>query len=146
MAKRTASAVWQGTIKEGKGSVKLGSGAFEGQYSFASRFEEGAGTNPEELIGAAHAGCFSMALSAGLGRAGYTPRRISTTATVHLNKVDDAFRITSIDLSTEAEVPEISEEVFLEQATAAKNNCPVSRALSGAEIKLNARLLKTAAG
>src|SRR3970040_1183436 len=102
MAKRTASAVWQGTIKEGKGSVKLGSGAFEGQYSFASRFEEGAGTNPEELIGAAHAGCFSMALSAGLGRAGYTPRRISTTATVHLNKVDDAFRITSIDLSTEA--------------------------------------------
>jgi lipoyl-dependent peroxiredoxin len=146
MAKRTASAVWQGAIKDGKGTVKLGSGAFEGQYSFASRFEEGAGTNPEELIGAAHAGCFSMALSAGLGRAGFTPKRISTTATVHLNKVDDAFRITSIDLSSEAEVPEITEEAFLEQATAAKNNCPVSRALSGTEIKLNARLIKTAIG
>jgi len=146
MAKRTANAVWQGTIKEGQGTMKLGSGAFEGQYSFASRFEEGTGTNPEELIAAAHSGCFSMALSAGLGRAGYKPKRINTTATVHLNKVDDAFRITGIDLNTEAEVPEITDEAFLEQATAAKNNCPVSRALSGTEIKLTARLVNTAAG
>lgn len=146
MAIRKASAVWQGTIKEGSGTVKLGSGAFEGPYSFSSRFEEGTGTNPEELIGAAHAGCFSMALSAGLTRAGFNPKRISTTATVHLGKVGEAFRITSIDLNTEAEVPEISDEAFLEQANTAKTNCPVSVALSGTEIKLDARLVKGAAG
>src|SRR6266436_8271852 len=107
MAKRTASAVWEGTLREGKGTVKLGSGAFEGAYSFASRFEEGKGTNPEELIGAAHAGCFSMALSAGLGRAGFTPKRIETSARVHLEKVGEAFRITRIELKTEAAVPGI---------------------------------------
>ncbi|HUE81233.1 MAG TPA: OsmC family protein [Pyrinomonadaceae bacterium] len=146
MAIRKASAVWQGTIKEGNGTVKLGSGAFEGPYSFASRFEEGTGTNPEELIGAAHAGCFSMALAAGLTRAGFSPKRISTTATVHLGKVGEAFRITAIDLNTDAEVPEISDEAFREQAESAKTNCPVSQALAGTEIKLDARLVKGAAG
>ncbi len=144
MAIRKASAVWQGTVKEGNGTVKLGSGAFEGSYSFASRFEEGSGTNPEELIGAAHAGCFSMALSAGLSRAGFSPRRISTNATVHLGKVGEAFKITAIDLSTEADVPDISEEAFLEQAESAKTNCPVSQALAGTVIKLDARLVKAA--
>lgn len=142
MAKRTASAIWEGTLKDGKGRVKLGSGAFEGQYSFASRFEEGTGTNPEELIGAAHAGCFSMALAAGLTRAGFNPTRISTTASVSLGKVGEGFKITSIELNTEAEVPGIEESAFLEQAETAKKNCPVSQALAGTEISLNAKLLK----
>src|SRR6266436_2960675 len=102
MAKRTASAVWEGTLREGKGTVKLGSGAFEGAYSFASRFEEGTGTNPEELIGAAHAGCFSMALAAGLTRAGFSPKRISTKASVSLEKVGEGFKSNRIELSTEA--------------------------------------------
>jgi len=141
MAKRTASAVWEGTLKEGKGRVKLGSGAFEGQYSFASRFEEGTGTNPEELIGAAHAGCFSMALAAGLTRAGFNPTRISTTARVSLEKVAEAFKITRIELTTEAEIPNIEEAAFLDQAETAKKNCPVSQALAGTDIKLNAKLL-----
>ena len=142
MAKRTASAVWEGTLKDGKGTVKLGSGAFEGQYSFASRFEAGTGTNPEELIGAAHAGCFSMALSAGLTRAGFNPTRISTNASVSLEKVGEAFRITLIELNTEAEIPNIEEAAFLEQAEAAKKNCPVSQALAGTEITLNAKLVQ----
>lgn len=144
MATRKASAIWEGTLKEGKGTVKLGSGAFEGAYSFASRFEEGTGTNPEELVGAAHAGCFSMALSAGLTKAGYTPRRISTTANVHLGKVGEAFKITSIELNTEADIPGIEEHAFREQAETAKINCPVSQALSGTDIKLQARLVKAA--
>ncbi len=141
MAKRTASAVWEGTLKDGKGTVKLGSGAFEGQYSFASRFEEGTGTNPEELIGAAHAGCFSMALAAGLTRAGFTPTRISTNASVSLEKVGEAFKITKIELNTEAEIPNIDEATFLEHAETAKKNCPVSQALAGTEISLNAKLV-----
>lgn len=141
MAKRTASAVWEGTLKDGKGRVKLGSGAFEGQYSFASRFEEGTGTNPEELIGAAHAGCFSMALASGLTRAGFNPTRITTNASVSLEKVGEAFKITTIVLATEAEIPNIEEAAFLEQAETAKKNCPVSQALAGTEIKLNAKLL-----
>lgn len=145
MARRTASAVWQGTIKDGSGTVKLGSGAFEGNYSFASRFEEGTGTNPEELIAAAHAGCFSMALAAGLTRSGYSPQRISTNATVRLEKVGEGFKITTIDLNTEAEVPGITEGAFLETAESAKKNCPVSQALSGAEIRLQASLIKAAA-
>jgi lipoyl-dependent peroxiredoxin len=146
MAKRTASAVWEGTLREGKGTVKLGSGAFEGQYSFASRFEEGTGTNPEELIGAAHAGCFSMALAAGLTKAGFSPTRISTKASVSLEKVGEGFKITTIELNTEADIPNIEEGAFLEQAEGAKKNCPVSQALSGTEIKLNAKLVKSAAG
>lgn len=141
MAKRTASAVWEGTLREGKGRVKLGSGAFEGAYSFASRFEEGTGTNPEELIGAAHSGCFSMALAAGLTKGGFTPKRISTTASVSLEKVGEGFKITRIELNTEADVPEIDEAAFLEQAESAKKNCPVSQALAGTEISLNAKLV-----
>jgi osmotically inducible protein OsmC len=146
MAKRTASAVWEGTLREGKGTVKLGSGAFTGQYSFASRFEEGTGTNPEELIGAAHAGCFSMALAAGLTKAHFNPMRISTRASVSLEKVGEGFKITTIELNTEAEIPNIEEAAFLEQAETAKKNCPVSQALAGTEIKLNAKLVKSAAG
>ena len=145
MPKRTASAVWEGTLREGAGRVKLGSGAFEGPYSFVSRFEDGAGTNPEELIGAAHAGCFSMALAAGLTKAGHNPTRISTNASVSLEKVGEGFKITTIELTTEAVVPGIDEQTFLEHAETAKKNCPVSQALAGTEIKLNATLLKSAA-
>lgn len=123
MATRTGSAIWEGTLKDSKGTMKLGSGAFEGPYSFASRFEDGKGTNPEELIGAAEAGCFSMALSLGLSNAGYSAKHIGTTAKVHIEKIGDGFRITSIDLNTEAEVPGIDEATFLEQAEATKKNC-----------------------
>src|SRR6184192_497109 len=105
MPTRNAEAVWEGDLKGGNGRVKLGSGAFEGKYSFATRFEEAPGTNPEELIGAAHAGCFSMALTAALGRGGFSPKRVFTKAAVHLEKVGDAFAITRIDLDCEAEVP-----------------------------------------
>src|SRR5947199_8045661 len=122
MAKRTASAVWEGTLREGGGTVKLGSGTFEGKYSFASRFENGTGTNPEELIGAAHAGCFSMALAAALTKAGHNPTRISTTAQVSLEKVGDGVKITTIELNTEAEVPGIDEKTFLESAETAKKD------------------------
>src|SRR5499433_2900002 len=145
MAKRTASAVWEGNLREGKGTVKLGSGAFEGQYSFSSRFADGTGTNPEELIGAAHAGCFSMALAAGLTKAGHNPKRISTNAQVSLEKVGEGFKITTIELTTEGEVPDIDEKTFLEQAETAKKNCPVSQALAGVDIRLNATLIKSKA-
>jgi osmotically inducible protein OsmC len=141
MPTRTANAVWEGNLQEGRGKVKLGSGAFEGAYSFSSRFEEGTGTNPEELIGAAHAGCFSMALAAGLGRAGYAPKRVATKAQVHLTKADAGFRINKIELQTEAEVPNIDEKTFQEQAETAKKNCPVSQALAGVEIQLEAKLI-----
>src|SRR5438067_2774002 len=107
MAVRSANAVWEGDLKGGKGTVKLGSGAFEGAYSFSSRFEEGSGTNPEELLAAAHAGCFSMALSAALGRAGHDPQRVATTAKVHLEKGDEGFRIRRVELNTNATVPGI---------------------------------------
>jgi len=142
MPARRASAVWEGDLKSGKGRVKLGSGAYEGAYSFASRFEEGTGTNPEERIGAAHAGCFSMALSAGLGKAGITPKRIQTEARVHLEKVADGFKISRIELSTVGEVPGIDEKTFREHAEGAKKECPVSKALAGVEITLEARLAR----
>jgi len=138
---RRAEAQWTGSVTEGAGSVKLGSGAFEGAYSFNSRFgDDTKATNPEELIAAAHAGCFSMALSATLGRAGFTPTKIETKATVKLEKQGDAFVIPSIHLETEAEVPEISEEDFQKYAASAKENCPVSKVLAGAEISLDAKL------
>jgi osmotically inducible protein OsmC len=137
---RTATARWEGSLQDGKGAMRLGSGAYEGQYSFSSRFEEGTGTNPEELIGAAHAGCFSMALSAGLSRQGHPPDRVETTARVHLDKVGEGFRITRVDLDCEAGVPGIDEATFREAAEGAKANCPVSQALAGAEITLEARL------
>jgi osmotically inducible protein OsmC len=142
MAVRKAEAEWTGNLREGKGRVKLGSGAYEGEYSFVSRFEDGKGTNPEELIGAAHAGCFSMALSAGLTKAGLSPKRIKTTAQVHLEKVGEAFEITRIELDTEAEVPGVDEKAFLEHAENAKKGCPVSKALAGPKIELKARLLR----
>ena len=140
MATRTGTAVWEGTLKSGKGNMKLGSGAFEGAYSFASRFENGSGTNPEELIGAAEAGCFSMALSLGLEKAGFPPKRIATTATVKLEQSGGSFRITTIDLETEADVPGIDDTKFQEQAEQTKKNCPVSVALSGTQINLKATL------
>lgn len=141
MTVRTSQAQWKGSLKEGQGTMKLGSGAYEGNYSFPSRFESGKGTNPEELIAAAHAGCFSMALSLFLGNAGYTPKRIDTTAKVHLEQGGGGFDITRIELDTEAEVPGISESQFREQAEAAKTNCPVSKALAGPRISLNAKLV-----
>lgn len=141
MPARTANAVWEGNLQEGSGKMKLGSGAFEGGYSFSSRFEEGTGTNPEELIGAAHAGCFSMALAAGLGRAGFAPKRVATQAKVHLTKGDAGFKISKIELHTEADVPNIDAQTFQEQAATAKKNCPVSQALSGVEIHLEAKLI-----
>jgi osmotically inducible protein OsmC len=131
MAVRNAEAEWNGSLKEGKGRVKLGSGAFEGQYSFSSRFESGTGTNPEELIGAAHAGCFTMALSAGLGRAGLTPTRLHTTAKVHLGVVDGSPTITQIDLDVDGEVPGLDAATFTKHAEEAKKACLVSRALAG---------------
>lgn len=138
---RHAEAHWEGNVMEGSGSVKLGSGAFEGPYSFKSRFGEGAGTNPEELIGAAHAGCFSMALSLLLERAGYTPRKIDTSARVRIDQVGEGFKITRIELSSGAKVDGIDEEAFRKIADAAKKNCPVSVALAGTEITLEAKLL-----
>src|SRR5437667_11296881 len=116
MATRKSEAEWNGSLREGSGRVKLGSGAFEGKYSFASRFEQAGGTNPEELIAAAYAGCFSMALSAGLGHAGYAPKRVHTTAAVHLAPVGEAFGITRIDLECEAVVPRVAAATFHEQA------------------------------
>ena len=144
MSTRIGSAIWEGTLKDGKGTMKLGSGAFEGSYSFASRFEDGMGTNPEELIGAAEAGCFSMALSLGLTKAGYPPKLISTIAKVHIENVGDGFKITSIDLTTEAQVPSIDEKTLIEQAEATKKNCPVSQALAGTQINLQAKLVQAA--
>ena len=140
MPARIGSAVWEGTLKGGKGTMKLGSGAYEGPYSFSSRFESGTGTNPEELIGAAEAGCFSMALSANLEKAGHPATRIRTNATVKLEIVDGGPKITAIDLDCEAEVPGIDQAKFSEQAELTKKNCPVSVALSGTQINLSARL------
>lgn len=140
MAVRTANAVWEGTLQEGKGNMELGSGAFEGAYSFSTRFEEQPGTNPEELIGAAHAGCYSMALSGGLGRAGFTPTSIATTAKVHLTKGDAGFNISKIELHTEAQVPDIDDAKFQEIAEATKSGCPVSKALASVPIELTAVL------
>jgi lipoyl-dependent peroxiredoxin len=139
MAVRSSSAEWKGTLKAGAGSMKLGSGAYEGPFTFASRFESGKGTNPEELIGAAHAGCFSMFLSALLSDAGFTPTRIRTTAVVHL---DEGPKISLIELTTEAEVPTLTDAAFQKHAEAAKAGCPVSKALAGPKITLTARLVK----
>ncbi|WP_038048194.1 OsmC family protein [Thermus caliditerrae] len=142
MPVRKANAVWEGGLRSGKGVMRLQSQTFEGPYSFPSRFEEGPGTNPEELIAAAHAGCFSMALSAALEREGFPPKRIATEARVHLEMVEGKATLTRIELVTEAEVPGINPEKFQEIAQAAKEGCPVSRALAGVrEILLQARLV-----
>ena len=142
MPARKATAHWDGPFKEGGGTVALGSGAFEGQYGFKSRFEDGPGTNPEELIGAAHAGCFSMAFSLALGEAGYTPETIDTEATVHFgpDPSGDGFAISKIDLATRARVPDIDATEFEQIANAAKAGCPVSKALKAVDITLDARL------
>jgi osmotically inducible protein OsmC len=141
MAVRTAKAVWEGDLKTGKGTMKVGSGAFEGGYSFNSRFENGKGTNPEELIGAAHAGCFSMAFSAILGGAGFHPKIVRTTASVHIISEGSSFVIPEIDLDMEAEVPGIDNTKFQELAELAEKTCPVSVALKGITIRLKAKLL-----
>ena len=140
MPTSNAHAKWEGTLQQGKGTMSVGSGAFEGAYSFATRFEDAPGTNPEELIGAAHAGCFSMALSMLLEKAGHPPKTIQTRAEVKLEKVDDGFAITHIRLQTEADVPGMDAATFKKQAQAAKNGCPVSKALAGVTIDLEADL------
>jgi osmotically inducible protein OsmC len=143
MPRRTASARWDGSLQEGAGTMRMASGAYEGPYSFQSRFEDGDGTNPEELIAAAHAGCFSMALSLGLGQAGHEPESIETEATVQLDKVGDGFAITHIVLRTRARVPGIDADELQRQAQAAKDGCPVSKALGGVgSIELEAELLR----
>jgi osmotically inducible protein OsmC len=128
--KRKADARWEGSLQDGNGTMRMASGSYEGPYTFKSRFEEGEGTNPEKLIAAAHAGCFSMALSGDLGRAGYEPESVETTATVHIDKVENGFRISRIVLESEARVPGIEDAEFQEVAEGAKKGCPVSQALA----------------
>ena len=139
MAVRSASAIWNGTLKEGNGTMKYGS--YEGAYSFSSRFEEGEGTNPEELAGAAHAGCFSMFLSALLSKEGLNPESIETKTKVHLGRVDDAPKITQIDLNCEARVPGVEESNFRKLAQEAKKGCPISKLFTGTQINLTAKLV-----
>lgn len=143
MPVRQANAEWQGGLQDGQGRMKLGSGAFEGPFSFKSRMENGTGTNPEELIGAAHAGCFSMALSLELANAGHTPKRVQTRAEVNFDKEGDGFAIKSVALHTEGDVPGISEDDFQKIAAAAKEGCPVSKALAGTDITLDAKLVSS---
>jgi osmotically inducible protein OsmC len=141
MPTRTASAVWNGSLTEGNGTMRMGSGAYEGPYSFQSRFEEGEGTNPEELIAAAHAGCYSMALSGELGQAGHEVESIETEATVHIDKVPEGFAIKRIELRTQVSAPGVDDAAFQEAAEAAKKGCPVSQALAAVEsIELDAQL------
>jgi osmotically inducible protein OsmC len=140
MPVRTAEAEWKGNLAQGAGQMKTGSGAVERAYSFSSRFEDGAGTNPEELIGAAHAGCFSMALAHALAQAGHEPERVRTTASVHLEKTDDGMSITRIDLVTRGRVPGIDQGTFEEYAENARKGCIVSRALRAVEISVDATL------
>ncbi len=140
MPTRQAHARWEGTIKEGKGTLDLGSGAFQGAYSFGSRFADGAGTNPEELLGAAHAGCFAMALSLILGEAGFTPDVIDATAHVTIERQDGGFKITRSHIVCNATVPHLDQAAFARHAEAAKANCPVSQALAGTTITLEATL------
>ncbi len=141
--KRKASAVWRGDLKAGRGTISTESTLLkEAQYGFGTRFENGPGTNPEELIAAAHAGCFSMALSAGLGKAGFTPTEIATTATVTLdNHPQTSWTVTKIHLETTAKIPGIDAANFATIAAAAKAGCPISRLLAAAEITLDARLV-----
>ena len=141
MPTRTADAVWNGSLKEGNGTMRFGNGAFEGSYTYASRFEEGEGTNPEELIAAAHAGCYSMAFSADLGKAGFTPKRVETQAQVTFGPVEGKATISKVHLEMQAEVPGIDPQTFQKIAEGAKAGCPVSRALAGVEISLTARLV-----
>jgi len=140
MPTRNAQARWNGDLVHGQGTMKLGSGAFQGAFSFATRMENSPGTNPEELIAAAHAGCFSMAFSAVLGKSGFTPKSIDPTAAVSLEKVGDGFKITKSVLKTRGQVPGIDQATFKQHADAAKKGCPVSQALAGVQIELEATL------
>lgn len=142
MSMKEAKAVWQGDLKDGCGTITCANGAFSQPYTFASRFEEGDGTNPEELLAAAHAGCFSMALSAALSEAGFVPESVETVAHDVLNPDGDEFKIGSVHLHTRAQVPDIEEVKFQELAENAKKGCPVSKALGNVEIKLSAELNK----
>jgi osmotically inducible protein OsmC len=141
MAVRKSEAVWQGNLRDGKGTMTLGDNVYQGKYTYASRFEEGEGTNPEELIAAAHAGCFSMALSADLAKAGFQPERVHTVAKVTLGKVDGKSRITNIHLTAEAKVPGIDADEFQKYAQGAKEGCPVSNALKAVDITMDAKLV-----
>jgi osmotically inducible protein OsmC len=140
MAARQATAEWKGDLKAGSGRVKLGSGAYEGAYSFTSRFENQAGANPEELVGAAHAGCFSMALANSLATAGHTATSVHTTADVHLGKDDKGFLITRIDLTVDAVVPGLDDATFQQHAEKTKTGCIISRALAATPMTLKATL------
>lgn len=144
MPVRKADAVWEGDLQNGSGTMKMGT-SYEGPYSAASRFQDGSGTNPDELLAAAHAGCFSMAFSKVLADAGHTPNRIQTTAKVHLDKQENGFAITRVELVTEADVPGIAEDTFKSAAESAKENCPVSKLFKGAEISVDATLAKAEA-
>src|SRR6188472_2151686 len=142
MPKRVGEARWDGSLQEGQGVLRVASGAYEGPYSFQSRFEQGDGTNPEELIAGAHAGCFSMNLSGTLSRAGYEPESVETTATVHLDKGDAGFSITRIELDTRVRVAGIGDDEFQQLAKEAERTCPVSRALGGVDsIEVHAELV-----
>lgn len=145
MTVRKAEAEWTGSLREGRGELALESGAFRGPYTFKARFEDGKETNPEELLGAAHAGCFTMALTALLARQQLAPTRIHTTASVHLEQATGGFAIPRIELRTRATIPGLSEEKFAALAADAKQNCPVSKALAGVEITLDAALEPTEA-
>jgi osmotically inducible protein OsmC len=140
MPVRTAEAEWKGNLPQGSGQMKTGTGSFDGAYSFGSRFEEGKGTNPEELIAAAHAGCFSMAFSNQLAKAGHEPTSVKTTAKVYLEKGEAGFSVTKIELVCRAKVPGIDQATFNEKAEAAKTGCPVSKALASVPITLDAKL------
>lgn len=142
MSKNTASAVWKGDLKSGNGKVKLTSTAMEASYTFASRFESGKGTNPEELVAAAHAACYSMALSNIIAEKGYKPEEVSTVAIATLSNPGDGFRITAMELTTEARIKGIDETTFNKLAQDAKANCPISKTLTSVHITLNAKLLK----
>lgn len=142
MMERKAKAIWEGKLQEGRGSLRSESGMLEGNYSAPSRFQEGTGTNPEELIGAAHAGCYSMALAHLLEEAGFTPKRIETEAIVRLASENGEYAIPQITLRTQVQVPEISDEDFHQHAEQAKDGCPVSKALAGPRITLEAELIR----
>lgn len=142
MIQRTSQATWKGNLKQGSGTLRLQSGLYEGSYTFATRFESAKGTNPEELISAAHAACYSMALSHMLSEGGHVPDYVRTEAKVTLDRVEAGFRITGIELNTVAKVPGIDEKGFMDLAQKAKTGCPVSQALAATPITLNARLEK----
>jgi osmotically inducible protein OsmC len=140
MAIRLATARWNGSLKEGSGTFTVQSGAVEGAYTWGARFGDDPGTNPEELVGAAHAACYSMALSSNLGKAGYTPERIDTTARVHFEQGDAGFSIVRIELTTAASVPGVTDEEFQQVARTTKDTCPISRALASVPVDVNATL------